>query len=97
VRELLQALAEADLETDALISEITLAGGGDAVLRTSPGGGHGSVSVRLGIGNYGEKLSRLHAFWHQAVLTRPELSFRVIDLRFDGQIVTREDSTTTSN
>ena len=97
VRELLQALAEADLETDALISEITLAAGGDAVLRTSPGGGHGSVSVRLGIGNYGEKLSRLHAFWHQAVLTRPELAFRVIDLRFDGQIVTREDSTPLSN
>lgn len=97
VRELLEALANADLETNALISEIILGSGGNAVLHTSPAGGHGSVPAYLGVGNYEEKLERLHAFWHQAVLTRPNQIFRTIDVRFDGQIVTREDSTTTSN
>lgn len=96
VLELLQALSEADLETDALLSEIALGKDGDAVLRTSPAEGHGSVSVRLGAGNYAAKLQRLRAFWHQALLTRPELTFQSIDLRFDGQIVTHEDSTTVS-
>ena len=94
LRELLTALASLDDETDALVSEITLGAGGDAVLRTSPGGGHDALSVRLGAGGYAEKLERLHAFWHQAVLTRPETPIQTIDLRFDGQIVTREADTT---
>ncbi|NNF59653.1 MAG: FtsQ-type POTRA domain-containing protein [Rhodothermaceae bacterium] len=90
LRELLTALASLDDETDALVSEITLGAGGDAVLRTSPRGGHGALPVRLGAGGYAEKLERLHAFWHQAILTRPETPIQTVDLRFDGQIVTRE-------
>ncbi len=97
VLELLRVLSEADLETNALISEVTLDAIGHVVLRTSPVGEQGSVPVRLGVGGYAEKLSRLHAFWHQAILTRPELNFKSVDLRFDGQIVTHEDSTITSN
>ncbi len=95
--ELLQTLAELDDETDALISEIVMGGRGEIVLRTSPADGHDSVPVRLGVGNFSNKLGRLYAFWNQAVLTRPELNYQSIDLRFDGQIVTREDSISTSS
>lgn len=94
---LLQTLSQTDPETNALISEIVLGGGGEIVMRTSPAEGRASIPVRLGTDNYSNKLNRLHAFWHQAVLTRPELIYRSIDLRFDGQIVTREDSIATSN
>ncbi len=88
--ELLAALAEADATTDALVSEVVLGAGGDALLRTSPGGGHPSLPVRLGTGGYAEKLARLEAFWTQAVLSRPSTRFRTVDLRFDGQVVTHE-------
>lgn len=96
LRALLAALASADAETDALVSEITFGTDGEVLLRTSPDGApdgaHGALTVRLGPGGggYAAQLQRLHAFWHQAVLTRPATRFEVVDLRFDGQIVTRE-------
>jgi cell division protein FtsQ len=90
LRDLLAALAAADDETDALVSELTVGAGGDALLRTSPDDAHGALAVRLGAGDAAEKLRRLRAFWTQAVLPRPETRFEVVDLRFDGQIVTRE-------
>ncbi|HLT46407.1 MAG TPA: FtsQ-type POTRA domain-containing protein [Rubricoccaceae bacterium] len=91
--DLLAALATADEETAALVSELTVGAGGEVLLRTSTDGVHGALAVRLGAGSaegYAEQLRRLHAFWHQAVLTRPQTRFEVVDLRFDGQIVTRE-------
>ena len=90
LRDLLAALAGADAETDALVSEVVVGSGGDALLRTSPEGGHGALAVRLGVGGYAGKLRRLRLFWEQAVLPRPEARYESLDLRFDGQIVTRE-------
>lgn len=90
--ELLAALAELDVQTDALISEIHISSSGHARLHLSPGAGHDSIPVDLGTNNYAAKLDRLYAFWRQAVLTRPERDFQSIDLRFDGQIVTREST-----
>ncbi|GIV58641.1 MAG: cell division protein FtsQ [Rhodothermaceae bacterium] len=89
VRALLQALAAAPPDVEALISEIEVRGREVWVL-TTPAGGHGAVPVRLGRAGFAEKLQRLHAFWHQAVLPRPEVRFRQIDLRFDNQIFTEE-------
>lgn len=90
LRDLLAALAEADAETDALVSDLTLAPDGSATLYTTPGGTHAAIPVRLGLGGYAEKLRRLDAFWTQAILSRPATTFRTVDLRFDGQVVTDE-------
>lgn len=87
---LLAALAETTARTDALISEIDLLPGGDVDLYTTPVPGRGPIRVRLGQGGFTNKLDRLEAFWHQAVLPRAGAQFEWIDLRFDGQIVTRE-------
>lgn len=88
VLSLLDALATAPAEADALISELELEGG-EAWVRTPPAGDRGSIRVRLGRDQFAQKLGRLHAFWHQGVLTQPQQVFSLIDLRFDSQIVTR--------
>lgn len=90
VRELLAALAALDPETDALISELELRGD-DVWVHTPPVDARGSIPVRLGRGELPRKLATLRAFWHQAVLSRPDVTYRVIDLRFDSQVVTREE------
>ena len=91
VRDLLALFATLDAETDALVSELELKRSG-VHLYTTPVGGRGSLEVQLGRAGFAEKLKRLRAFWHQAVLPQPDKRFHVIDLRFDGQIVTRETS-----
>ncbi len=90
VREFLDVFARLDAETDALVSELEVVASGEVRLRTTPAGARGSFEVWLGRDGFAEKLRRLRAFWQQAVLPQPDKSFPVIDLRFDGQIVTRE-------
>lgn len=90
LRSLLGALARADAETHALVSEVVW--GRTVTLWTTPVEGHGSLPVRLGRTGHENQLRRLRAFWDQAVLPRPDVRFDLIDLRFDGQIVTREDA-----
>ncbi|MEM1117357.1 MAG: FtsQ-type POTRA domain-containing protein, partial [Bacteroidota bacterium] len=88
---LLVALGTADAEALALVSEVEW--GRRVTLWTTPAGGHGSVPVRLGASadaDHAGQLRRLRAFWDQSVLPRPEATFRLVDLRFDGQVVTRE-------
>jgi cell division protein FtsQ len=87
--QLLEALDAASPEIDALVSEIAYQRG-SAVLRTPPVSGHPALTVLLGSGSYPDKLERLRAFYDQAVLSRPGHAIHVIDLRFDGQVVTRE-------
>lgn len=89
LRDLIAALAHADPITDALISEVTWRPK-HTVLTTSPTGTRGAVEVRLGPHDPSEQLRRLRAFWEQALLTRPETRFEHIDLRFAGQVITRE-------
>ena len=91
VRALLALFATLDAETDALVSELELKSTG-VHLYTTPVGSRGSLEVQLGRDGFAEKLKRLRAFWHQAVLPQPDKRFHVIDLRFDGQIVTRDAS-----
>ena len=91
LRGLLAALAAADAETLALVSEVEW--GPRVTLWTTPVEGHGSVPVRLGRtaeADHVGQLRRLRAFWDQSVLPRPGTPFRSVDLRFEGQVVTRE-------
>lgn len=90
LRGLLAALARLDPATEALVAEVDLRPPGEVWLHTTPAAGHPSIPVRLGREAFDRKLARLRAFWRQAVLPRPDTRFRQIDLRFDGQIVTRE-------
>ena len=92
-RALLEALAGLDAETDALISEFELRSTGEVWLYTAPAGTRGAIPVRLGSSGFAPKLARLKAFWHQAVLTRPEVKYAQVDLRFDSQVVTQEEVT----
>jgi cell division protein FtsQ len=90
VRDLLATLAALPPEVDALVSSVERAADDSFVLHTAPAPGSGSIPVALGRAGFAAKLDRLHAFWDQAILTRPDTPVRRIDLRFDGQIVTRE-------
>jgi cell division protein FtsQ len=88
---LLAALATIDAETDALLSELEVRPSGEAWLYTAPSGPYGSIPVRLGRGPFADQFTRLKAFWHQGVLTRPDRRFTLVDLRFDSQVVTHEE------
>ena len=90
VLSLLHDLHHITDDTDALISAFTIKPNGEVYLETNPIPGRGSIDVRLGHENFAEKLSKLHAFWHQTVLTKREYNIQTIDLRFDSQIVTQE-------
>ena len=87
LRSLLAALARADAPTHALVSEIDWRRG---ERWTTPTSSHGSTRVRIGRSGHTDQLRRLRAFWDQAALPHPEVSFDVVDLRFAGQVVTRE-------
>jgi cell division protein FtsQ len=90
VRDLLATLAAAPPAVDALVSSVERRADGSFVLWTAPTPSGRSIPVALGRTGFAEKLGRLHAFWDQAVLTRPATPVRRIDLRFDGQIITHE-------
>lgn len=90
VIQLLNDLNQISDDIDALISTFTIKPNGELYLQTNPIPGRGSIDVRLGTENFAAKLSKLHAFWHQTVLTKRDFNIRTIDLRFDSQIVTQE-------
>ena len=88
--ELVSVLERIDPDEATLISSFEVEPSGEISMRTIPAAARGSIYVRLGRSGFDEKFSRLTAFWEQALLSRPELRFDLIDLRFDSQIVTRE-------
>ncbi|MBX2818307.1 MAG: FtsQ-type POTRA domain-containing protein [Rhodothermaceae bacterium] len=90
VLSLLEDLHHITDDVDALISAFMIKPNGELFLETNPIPGRGSIDVRLGHENFAPKLSKLHAFWHQTVLTKREHNIQAIDLRFDSQIVTQE-------
>jgi cell division protein FtsQ len=99
LRALLEALRDHD-DARALVSEIRVAeaGGGLRLRTVRSGGGRGpSATVRLGTGAFDQKLRRLAAFWRQAVREKPRTAFSEIDLRFDGQIVARQNAFATAD
>ena len=88
LRELLAALASAAPEANALVDAVDWSR--RPGLTTVPVGDHGAVAVRLPRTGHADALRRLRAFWDQTVLPQPDAAFASVDLRFDGQIVTRE-------
>jgi cell division protein FtsQ len=87
--EMLMLLPELPEETDALLSEIEV-DGDDLQLRLTPSGRHQALPVRLGSSGFEPKLRNLTAFWEREILRRQDTDFRLIDLRFKNQVVTRE-------
>lgn len=73
-----------------LVSAVRLGGPDGPVAEVGPDPSGRSVDVVLGRGSYSEKLTRLEAFWTQRV-QGADRTFRRIDLRFDGQVVARQD------
>ncbi|MEM8559003.1 MAG: FtsQ-type POTRA domain-containing protein [Bacteroidota bacterium] len=92
LRGLLAVLPSLPPATDALVSEIERRANGTYRLRTPPTGASGALTVTLGTDLDAATFQMLRAFWEQAVLTQPHTVFRSVDLRYDGQIVTREGS-----
>lgn len=90
LRRVLAALPASDVAD--LVTEIEVRPDGAIRLVTTPVGGRDALSVRLGTGDAPRKLQTLHAFARQ-VLSRPpsgpNAPIEQIDLRFDGQVVTR--------
>ncbi len=89
VRELAVVLGDLDPAIHALLSEIELRRSDDIIFHTTVLDNRGSIEVRMERGDIRRQLVKLHAFWHQALLSDPERQVRQIDLRFDSQIVTR--------
>lgn len=93
LQQVLVGLPKSDVAS--LVAEIKVGPDGAVQLVTTPFEGRDVISVRLGMGDVPKKLRRLHAFARQ-VLSRPpsgpNASIEQIDLRFDGQVVTREQS-----
>lgn len=92
VRELAGSLPDLDPDVDALVSEFLVGDDGGIVLVTVPASSGQTLTVRLGRDRFAVRLARLKAFWDQAVLTRPGVRYASVDLRFEGQIITRESS-----
>lgn len=90
LRGLLAVLPTLPPATDALVSEIERRADGTYRLRTPPTGASGALTVTLGTEPDAATFQTLRAFWEQAVLTQPHTVFRSVDLRYDGQIITRE-------
>lgn len=88
--KLLDDLKRVPPEVDALISAFEIEDTGEISLHTTPKPGRGSIRVQLGRDQFTEKLSKLYAFWHEAVLKKNDVDFASIDLRFDSQIITKE-------
>lgn len=87
--ELLRSLARASQEMDALFSEFIRTDSGWE-LRTTPVAGHDSIPVLLGESGFGRKFQMLQGFWNEQVLQHRNKEYTLIDLRFDSQIVVRE-------
>jgi cell division protein FtsQ len=88
LRRALAALA--DSETEPLVAELAVGADSSVQLVTTPIGPHGAVPVRLGTGRIPDKLRQFRAFAEQVLSTDTDEPVGEIDLRFDGQIVTRE-------
>ena len=87
---LLDELQDVPPRVDALVSAFEIEPSGEISLHTTPKPGRGSIHVLLGRDQFVEKLSKLYAFWHEAVLAKEDVDFKTIDLRFDSQIITQE-------
>ncbi|WP_263784920.1 cell division protein FtsQ/DivIB [Salinibacter grassmerensis] len=87
LRRVLRALPEAGVAD--LVAEIEIQAGDTIRLTTTPIGPHDALPVHLGSGDVPQKLRTLRAFARQVLTSSPDEPIEHIDLRFDGQVVTR--------
>jgi cell division protein FtsQ len=90
VRSVLDALTGSDAAP--LVAELAVQTDSTVQLVTAPMGAYGALPVQIGRGQVAAKLRRLHAFAEQVLSTTPKKPITQIDLRFDGQIITRAPS-----
>ncbi len=90
LRAFLAAIPGLSPDADALVSDVRVGASGEIALTTAPAETGAALDVRLGREDFAARLDRLVGFWHQAVRTRPETRYAVVDLRFAGLVVTRE-------
>ena len=91
LRVLLEMLPGMNASVDALISEFVFTGDGlELITRPTPAGP--AIRVNLGRDAWSDRLDRLHVFWRQQVAQHPKRHYESVDLRFNGQIVTKESS-----
>lgn len=88
--ELLAVLSSLPASVDGLLSDLIMQPGGELEAVTVPVNDGGPVRIRLGRGDLARKMQTLRAFWMQAVAGFPDKRFESIDLRFQGQVVTKE-------
>lgn len=86
---LLGLLPSLSSEVDSLISEFELTQDGLTMMMRSPHTNRTSL-VRLGHQQWHRRLDRLYTFWNQEIQPHEDRMFKVIDLRFGGQIITQE-------
>ncbi len=90
LRRVLRALPEVGAAD--LVAEIEMRADDAIRLTTTPIGPHDALPVHLGRGNAARKLRTLRAFARQVLASPPQEPVERIDLRFDGQVVTRTQS-----
>lgn len=95
VREVLEALVASSVHDR--VTELAVQPDSSIRLYARPTDVHDVVPVELGRDRFPQKLNRLQAFWEQAVQPRPNTQFSLIDLRFDSQIVTKEEPSAISH
>lgn len=92
ILEFLEALASVSPTVNGLLSDILVSSDGQVDAITVPAHDGRTVRVRLGAGEFDRKMRTLGAFWSQAVAGYPTKQIEWIDLRFRGQVVTKEGS-----
>lgn len=90
--ELLEVLATVSPSVDGLLSDLLVRPDGEIDAITVPVHDGSCIRVRFGRGDYARKMKTLRAFWMQAVAGSPTKRIEWIDLRFRGQVVTKEES-----
>ncbi|MBN8589209.1 MAG: hypothetical protein J0L94_12915 [Rhodothermia bacterium] len=89
---LADALAKLPPNVTALVASLTLRPDGRIVGRTASINQSIPAKIELGKSNFKERLHTLKAFWDQSVLPYPQKEVREIDLRWEGQVVTKEQN-----
>jgi cell division protein FtsQ len=87
VRRMLATLSES--EAASIVGAVVVHPDSSLHLLTTPIGSHDALRVQVGSGEAAAKLRRLQAFARQVLAARPHSPVAEIDLRYDGQIITR--------
>ncbi len=90
LRDLLTMLPRLPAEIDSLVSEFELTEDSLSMTMRFPRADQITV-IHLGSTAWEERLQKLYAFWEQRIRSHESRKIEVIDLRFQGQIVTIEN------